>query len=271
MEKSEQINELSTALSLAQLEMGNASKDSKNPFFNSKYADLAEVINTVKTAFGSHGLSYSQHPSYSNGDVVLTTIIMHKSGQWMSSSMSMPVVKKDPQGVGSAVTYCRRYSLAAICGITQEDDDGNEASNNNRRQVQRGFDELRENHKGKDTRTDREKNDAVLGDDDIPDFVSTSPKQQPPPAKAVDLGEPPDLVECVPESFCKMMSKFKKFEGKKFIGMSSDDLSEAYIILGEIESKVKTENGKKWVEVTKKSIRNATEQINNQPMQEQAA
>jgi hypothetical protein len=265
VEKSEQINELSTALSLAQFEMGNAAKDSKNPFFNSKYADLAEIINTVKASFGNHGLSYSQHPSYNNGDVLLTTIIMHKSGQWMSSCMSMPVVKKDPQGVGSAVTYCRRYSLASICGITQEDDDGNDASNTGKDNYRKGFDDLKENHKGKDTRTDREKNNAILDNDDIPDYGKNQPKQQAQSPKPIELGEPPELVECVPDTFCKMMPKFKKFENKKFTGMSSDELSEVYIVLGEIESKVKTDNGKKWVEVTKSSIRKATEIINNQP------
>lgn len=127
MTKSEQINDLAAALAAAQSEMENASKSSSNPHFKSKYADLAEVINTVRPVFGKHGLSQVQCPSYEGGMVSVETIIMHKSGQWLSSTVSAPVSKQDAQGVGSAITYCRRYSLAAMAGLAQEDDDANSA------------------------------------------------------------------------------------------------------------------------------------------------
>ena len=127
MNKSEQINELATALAKAQGEIENASKSSNNPHFKSRYADLAEVLNTVRPVFASHGLAISQFPSYEQGVASVETIITHSSGQWMSGVISAPVGKLDAQGVGSAITYCRRYSLAAVAGIAQEDDDANSA------------------------------------------------------------------------------------------------------------------------------------------------
>ena len=127
MNKSEQINELATALAKAQGELENASKSSNNPHFKSKYADLAEIINTTRPVFSSHGLSVTQCPSFEAGVVSVETILMHSSGQWMSSTISAPVSKQDAQGVGSAITYCRRYALAAVAGIAQEDDDANSA------------------------------------------------------------------------------------------------------------------------------------------------
>lgn len=127
MTHSEQINELAAALSVAQGEIENATKGSSNPHFKSKYADLAEIINAVRPVFSAHGLAYTQCPSYESGIVSVETVLMHKSGQFMSSTISAPVSKQDAQGVGSAITYCRRYSLAAVAGVGQEDDDGNAA------------------------------------------------------------------------------------------------------------------------------------------------
>lgn len=127
MNKSEQLNELAAALAIAQGEIENASKASQNPHFKSKYADLAEVLNTVRPVFSKHGLSISQFPSFEAGVVSVETILLHKSGQWMSGTISAPISKLDAQNVGSATTYCRRYSLAAVAGIAQEDDDANAA------------------------------------------------------------------------------------------------------------------------------------------------
>jgi hypothetical protein len=127
MNKSDEINELATALAKAQSEIENASKGSSNPHFKSKYADLAEVLNTVRPVLAAHGLSVAQFPSYADGVVSVETVLMHGSGQWLSGIISAPVSKMDAQGVGSATTYCRRYSLAAVAGIAQEDDDANSA------------------------------------------------------------------------------------------------------------------------------------------------
>jgi len=130
MNKSESIKELASALALAQGEIENASKSAANPFFKSKYADLAEVINTLKPVFAKHGLSYTQMPCGmdEHGKVTVETMLMHKSGEWLLSAITLPLGKTDAQSVGSAITYARRYALAAVCGIAQEDDDGNAAS-----------------------------------------------------------------------------------------------------------------------------------------------
>lgn len=127
MQKSESIKELATALAKAQGQLENASKSSTNPHFKSKYADLAEVINTVRPVFAEHGLSVMQCPSFESGIVSVETVVMHSSGEWMASTVSAPVSKQDAQGVGSAITYCRRYSLAAMAGIAQEDADAEQA------------------------------------------------------------------------------------------------------------------------------------------------
>lgn len=120
--------ELLTALSLAQSEVENASKSSTNPHFKSRYADLAEVLNTVRETFTKHGLSLIQSTGYDGTLVTVTTAIGHSSGSYITSAASCVPAKADAQGVGAATTYLRRYALAAMCGIAQEDDDGNAAS-----------------------------------------------------------------------------------------------------------------------------------------------
>lgn len=125
MNKSESIVGLAKALAKAQGEVENASKASINPHFKSKYADLAEVLNTVRPVFSANGLSFVQMPSFSEGVVMVETMLMHESGEWISETASSPITKQDAQGVGSAITYLRRYSLAAFAGIAQEDDDAN--------------------------------------------------------------------------------------------------------------------------------------------------
>jgi len=127
MNKSDTIAELAKALATAQGEIENASKNAANPHFRSKYADLAEVLNTVRPVMAKHGISISQFPAFEQGVASVETIVMHTSGEWLSGISSAPVTKQDAQGVGSAITYLRRYSLAAIAGIAQEDDDGNSA------------------------------------------------------------------------------------------------------------------------------------------------
>lgn len=128
MNKSENINELAAALAKAQLEVENASKTSANPHFKSRYADLAEILNTVRPVLAANGLSVVQLPSYEHPNASVETVLMHSSGQFIGGKCSAPVSKPDAQGVGSAITYLRRYSLAAVCGIAQEDDDAASAS-----------------------------------------------------------------------------------------------------------------------------------------------
>lgn len=127
MNKSESIANLALALAKAQGELSNPKKTSANPFFKSKYADLSEVINVSKSVLSEHGLSVVQLASYSDSMAHVETIILHATGEYISETLSLPVVKHDAQSIGSVVTYARRYSWAAICGLAQEDDDGNAA------------------------------------------------------------------------------------------------------------------------------------------------
>lgn len=130
MQMSENINELAAALAKAQGEMKNAGKTSDNPFFKSKYADLAEILNAVREPLSKYGLSVSQlydGMGMPDKTITVTTLLMHSSGQYIGNSANYPVAQADIQGVGSAITYARRYSLAAILGLSQEDDDGNAA------------------------------------------------------------------------------------------------------------------------------------------------
>ena len=124
MKQSESIKELATALCLAQAEMGGAVKDSKNPFFKSAYADLTSVIKVVKEPFANHGLSFIQLPTSNDSFVGVTTMLMHKSGEWLQSEYMLPMTKRDPQAAGSAITYARRYALQSLAGIPAVDDDG---------------------------------------------------------------------------------------------------------------------------------------------------
>ena len=129
MLKSEQINELATALALAQGEMQAAEKDGTNPHFRSSYATLASVWESIRLPLSAHGLSIVQSPGSTEGGMMhITTILLHKSGQYIEDIFQIPAGAMTPQGMGSAITYARRYTLMAICGIAADDDDGNEAT-----------------------------------------------------------------------------------------------------------------------------------------------
>lgn len=128
MNHSERINELGTALAKAQGQIEGAKKDSANPFFKSKYADLASVWDACRTQLSDNGLSVTQCPEESENGIAIETMLLHSSGQWIKSRYAMPVSKIDAQAVGSAITYARRYALAAIVGIAPDDDDGNHAA-----------------------------------------------------------------------------------------------------------------------------------------------
>lgn len=131
MQTSELINELSTALAKAQGKIKGATKDADNPYFKSKYADLASVWDACRAELAANGLSVVQAPrasAFEGGWIIeVETRLLHASGQWMADSLTLPVGKPDAQGVGSAITYARRYALASFVGVAPEDDDGNAA------------------------------------------------------------------------------------------------------------------------------------------------
>jgi len=133
MNKSEQINELAKALTVCQGQLKPAEKNVANSFFKSKYAALPDVMEACRQPMSKNGLAIIQTTDTSENGMVLETILVHTSGQWVSSLWPINPVKSDPQGLMSAVTYARRGSLMAILGIVADDasdDDGNAASGN---------------------------------------------------------------------------------------------------------------------------------------------
>lgn len=134
---SEGIDQLATALSAAQGELKDAEKTSENKFAGYKYADLAEILQTARPILAKHGLAVIQGVAYDNGHVHVTTRLVHSTGQFAESMVSIPVgklgkdgnlSKPDAQQVGSAATYGRKYGFTAMVGMAQDDDDGEAAS-----------------------------------------------------------------------------------------------------------------------------------------------
>jgi hypothetical protein len=126
--RSPSIAALAAALAKAQGEIEGAAKANVNPHFKSKYADLASVWDACRAPLSKHGLSILQPVRADGPHVTVTTILAHSSGEWIEESLTMTAQQNTPQGVGSAITYGRRYGLAAMVGIAPEDDDGNAAS-----------------------------------------------------------------------------------------------------------------------------------------------
>ena len=139
IETSAEIDKIAAALVIAQGCIETVSLNKTNPHFKSKYADLAAIREACRVPLAQNSLAVIQSPAttmgritLANGRVVLTTMLLHTSGQWLKSTLELkPERAESPQSVGSAITYARRYSLAAILGIVaEEDDDGNAASLN---------------------------------------------------------------------------------------------------------------------------------------------
>lgn len=128
MNQSENINELAKALSLAQGEMQAAIKDSINPFFKSKYADLGSVWDAARPVLSKNGLCVMQTTEIVGDRIVMTTMLAHTSGQWIKSYLPLNPSKNDSQGVGAAITYLRRYSLSALVGVVCDDEDDGETA-----------------------------------------------------------------------------------------------------------------------------------------------
>ena len=130
--------ELAKAMVAAQQSLGLVAKSSDNTYFESRYADLATVLDAILPALNGAGISLMQAPGGDGeGNVTLTTTLLHESGEWMESTLTMRPTKSDPQGVGSAITYARRYAALAVAGAAPEDDDGNSASQRNNKAASR--------------------------------------------------------------------------------------------------------------------------------------
>lgn len=129
MQTSEQIAEIATALAAAQGAMKPAIKDSVNPVYRSKYADLAANVEAAREALAAQKLAVVQEATLGERGVSVGTLIAHASGQWIRfDPLTVPLAKPDAHGVGSATSYARRYALGAALGLVAEDDDGNAAT-----------------------------------------------------------------------------------------------------------------------------------------------
>lgn len=130
MNRSETIGAIAKALAKAQGAIKPAAKSAENPFFKSSYADLPAIVEACRVELAKNDIAYSQATSYEADTVILETILLHGSGEWISGTYPIKPVKSDPQSMGSAMTYARRYALAAMVGVVAEaeDDDGNAAS-----------------------------------------------------------------------------------------------------------------------------------------------
>ena len=134
MNTSEQINEIAAALAKAQGAMRPAIKDSVNPAFRSKYADLAANVEAARGPLAANNLAVVQEVTTVERGVAVATRIIHASGQWIQMDpLTVPLSKQDAHGVGSAVSYSRKYALGAALGLVADDDDGNAATGQDQR------------------------------------------------------------------------------------------------------------------------------------------
>ena len=132
-DQSESQVEIAKALNLAQSAMQSAKRSQQNDFVGKPYADLSDVWDAIRKPFAENGLSITQEPTtvIHDGSVVAVEVrstLLHVSGEFRSSTLRMPIEKRSAQGIGSAITYARRYALSAIAGVATDDDDGNAAS-----------------------------------------------------------------------------------------------------------------------------------------------
>ena len=130
-----ELKNIAAALVAAQQEMGKAFKDANNPFFNSKYADLSSVMGACLPALNKNGIAVIQPQVYIDNEDFVKTVFLHTSGETLETAVRLKVDKENMQGLGSAITYARRYGLMELAGLTPEDDDGNAAAAAPRKQA----------------------------------------------------------------------------------------------------------------------------------------
>jgi hypothetical protein len=124
---SESLTALAPALAACQGEIEAATKDKVNPAFKSSYADLHAVRAVIREPLAKNGLSLVQLPAAGHGRVTVTSVLLHKSGEWIACELAMPLAQATPHAVGSAISYGRRYAAMAMLGVSAEDDDGTAA------------------------------------------------------------------------------------------------------------------------------------------------
>jgi Cu/Ag efflux protein CusF len=176
--RSADLKDLFAALAKAQGEMGAAGKGTENPYFKSRYADLAEIVRTSRPHLTKHGLCVLQQilPNDDNGQTTLYTILGHVSGQYIESRMRLLPAKADVQSLGSYITYIRRFSYAALIGVvvSDEDDDGETEVAEERSLMAKGPASVKSidvKTKGYETITREQLDELEIAFKTIPDFV----------------------------------------------------------------------------------------------------
>ncbi len=165
--KSESIKQLTTALSVVQSELKGAKMDSENPFFKSKYADLTAIWSSCRSVLTKNGFAVIQTMDFdpSTGKTFVVTTLSHKSGEWMEGKLAVNPEKNTPQGMGSAITYARRYSLAAIVGVAPEgDDDGEGATDRTKQRKNSNNQDGSKSQNGSNARPPASKATPTVGD-----------------------------------------------------------------------------------------------------------
>jgi hypothetical protein len=223
--QSEQLGELAKALAAAQGQMENAKKDSKNPHFGSSYADLAAVWDACRAALSSNGLAVVQTVAAGDGGASVTvhTLLLHSSGQFIREALTLPVAQKTPHGVGSAITYGRRYSLAALVGIAQEDDDGNAGSGQQGKQQPRR-DERQERPAQQQARPEaqRRQEAPAKGEEKKSAPAAAQPPQPAGPAPSEAAKEAAEKVAATAEATQRAARATALWKAAKGGGMSKD-------------------------------------------------
>lgn len=129
MKTSDEIDKISEAFAIAQGEFKPIEKNKENPHFKSKFADLSSILLATREALSKNGLSITQSPTFQDNRINVISRLLHKSGQWVETNLSIKPIQDTAQAIGSAVTYGRRYGISALLGVcADDDDDGNEAS-----------------------------------------------------------------------------------------------------------------------------------------------
>lgn len=134
IEHSESIGKITAAILNVQRAVDHVAKGASNPHYGNTYADLNTFLHALRGPLAEHGVTMVQGPGMDGSHVTVDTLLVHSSGEWIRNRAAAPMQKNDPQGAGSAITYLRRYSLAALFAVPQEDDDGNAASDPKPRQ-----------------------------------------------------------------------------------------------------------------------------------------
>jgi hypothetical protein len=210
--QSEQINELAKALCLAQAEIEGATKDSENPFHKSKYADLYTCWKCCRDQLTRNGLSVVQTMDYESDRSFLVTTLLHTSGQWIRGKLVIPQVKPGPQELGSCITYCRRYSLSAMVGLSQYDDDGEDAMKSLREK------QPKQEIKPNSPKTELQKKvcagGVITSIDEIDGFLEHLVKKYSTPAKPMDIDYFISKALASDENTIKFIDELKNFLNK---------------------------------------------------------